>query len=218
VNEIRKGSIIMQLVPVIMPLIQTMESVLIVDGFVRHYGAALSIYLGGHVKTDATSSELKDFLGTVAIVANDPHGSSTIVSATYHKTKSTTHAEFQFDTQQAKVARDLIERQRIEIELPAFEERANVLLRFYQSNVGDTRVGSKKTGEKAVIEAVSPKPLAVVYETELAKEQIKHVTRADEKNLYKKGFFVDCYVERSRGRPVAYRIVAVREIIDLPDD
>ncbi len=76
----------------------------------------------------------------------------------------------------------------------------------------------KRSGEKAIIEAVHPKPLAVVYETELAADRIKHETEQGDRNLYKLGFYVDCYVERLNGKPVAYRVTQVHNIIDLPDD
>jgi hypothetical protein len=88
---------------------------------------------------------------------------------------------------------------------------------FVQTTVKPSEVG-RKTKLQAVIEAISPKPLGITFETDLARERIESEIREDEKNVYKKGFFVDCYTERLSGKPVAYRITAVRDIIPLPDD
>jgi hypothetical protein len=218
VKDIRKGSMIVELVPMILPLIENMDRVLIVDEFVRRYGGVLQGYISGRRSEQASRSDLKDFMGQVAIIATDPDASATIASATYHETKTTKRVEMTFGTQDAKRARDEIERQRISIELPAYEVHERVLMTFYQSNLGDPSVGAARTGERVIIEAIDRKPLALIYETERAKERIKHETSADERNLYRKGFLVDCFVEKQKGKRVAYRVTDVHDVIDLPDD
>ena len=218
VKEIRKGSIIVELIPMILPLIENMDRALIIDGFVNRYGGILKRYIAGERVPDASRSDLKDFMGSVSVIATDPNGIAAISSAVYHETKTTKRVELEFNTEGARKARDTIESQRVEIDLPAYEKLERVLMRFFQSNLGNPTVGSKKTGERVVIEAISDKPLAIIYETDRAKERIKHETSEEEGNLYKKGFFVDCYVEKSSGKPVAYRITDVHEVIQLPDD
>ncbi len=47
---------------------------------------------------------------------------------------------------------------------------------------------------------------------------MKHeITEADE-NIFKKGFMVDVNVETKGGRPVAYRVTNLHQVIDLPED
>jgi len=215
VKEIRNGSIIVELIPIIQPLIQTMDTALIVDAFVTRYGGIIQRYINGQKEENATKSDLKDLMGQVAVIANDPNGKSSITSFVYHETKTTKRVEVTFDTKDAKKARDVIERQRIDIDLTAYEVHENVFMTFYQSNVKTPAPGAK-TGEKVIIERIHKKPLAIIYETEMASERIKYETKEDDRNLYKKGFFVDCYVEKSNGRPVAYRVAAVHNVIDLP--
>ncbi len=217
VKEIRQGSTIVELVPVLAPLIANMDTVLIVDEFVERYGGMLKAFARGERQPDATRSQLKDFADAVTVIAHETNGKAVISSAIYHETKTTKHVEIQFDTGEARQAQDLIERQRREIDLPAYHTVENVLMVFWQSNLKEPQPG-QRTGEKAVIEDVYPKPLAVVYETDLARERIKHEIGEGERNLYKRGFFVDCYVQRLNGKPVAYRISNVREVIDLPGD
>jgi hypothetical protein len=217
VKEIRKGSTIVELIPQLAPLIANMDAALIIDNFVRRYGGAIQSFIAGHKLPDASRSDIKDMLGAVTAIANDTDGRAIISSAVYHETKTTKRVEIQFDTAQAREAKAVIERQKADLELKAFEPFENVLMVFWQSNLKDPSTG-KRTGERAIIETVWPKPLAVVYETDLAADRIKHETEQGDRNLYKLGFYVDCYVERLRGKPVAYRVTEVRDIIELPDD
>lgn len=218
VTEISKGSIRAVIVPMIKSLISTMDGALIVDGFVNRLNEILKKFISGRKKEDASRGELKDFLGSVLAVAHDTDGKAIISSAEYHETKTTKRVTLEFNTQEAQQARDQIEKQRIEIELPSYEPRERVLMRFYQSNLGDPAVGRKNTGERVIIEDITQKPLQIIYETERAKERIKYETSEDEKNLYRKGFIVDVYVQRSQGKPVAYRITDVHEVFDIPDE
>lgn len=217
VKEIRKGSVILELIPQLAPLIATMDTVMIVDNFVTRYRALLGAFLAGSAPPSIDKGTAKAFLDTVKVVAKDPKGKATIRSAVYKENGSEKHIELQFVADEAVRARQLLERQVIEHDTPVFETKENVLMVFWQSNLKDPKTG-KKTGERVIIETVSPKPLAVVYETALAGERIKHEMEQGERNLYKLGFYVDCYVERLQGKPVAYRITNVRDIIELPED
>lgn len=216
VKEIRAGSIIADLIPFIEPLIRNMDSALIVDDFIRRYGGMLQrLFRGDKVET-ATRNDLDDFMRQVAVIANDPDGKSAISSVEFHQTARTTRASVTFDTKEATRAQTVIESHRREIEAKAYEVHKNVLLVFWQSNVKDVETG-RRSGERATVEAVSDKPLAVVYDSELAEARIKHETRDGERNLYKLGFYVTLRVEKLRGNPVAYRIEEVHDIIELPD-
>lgn len=57
-----------------------------------------------------------------------------------------------------------------------------------------------------------------MYASDLAKERIKHEVREADDNIFKKGFVVDVIVVSRNNRPVAYKIVQVYEVIDLPDE
>jgi len=217
VKEIRRGSIIADLVPFIQPMIQNMDTALIVDGFIRRYGEILRKYAGGNIEEDAKKSDVKDFTGQVAAIANDTKGNIRLSSAQFHQTKNTTRVSFDFDTKEARKIEKTAQEHIKQIEAKAYEVKNNVLLVFWQSNLKDAQKG-KRSGEKAIIEDVSDKPLAVVYDSELAEEKIKHETKDGDRNVYKLGFYVTCRVERLNSRPVAYRISEVHDIIELPDD
>lgn len=66
-----------------------MDQALIVDGFVRRYGAKIKQYIEGSKDESATRSDIKDLMSTVELIANDNDGKSAISSVEYHKTKTT---------------------------------------------------------------------------------------------------------------------------------
>ncbi|MEI9901801.1 MAG: hypothetical protein WDN31_18755 [Hyphomicrobium sp.] len=126
VKEIRQGSTIIELVPHLAPLIANMDAILVVDGFVRRYGGAIKSYIAGDRLPDASRAEIKDFLGAVTVIANDPDGKAIISSAVYHQTKATKRVEIQFTTREAREAKAVIERQKADLELKAYEVKENV--------------------------------------------------------------------------------------------
>ena len=69
-----------------------------------------------------------------------------------------------------------------------------------------------------VIEAISEKYRPLVYASKLAADRIKDEIRNSPGNIYKKGFDVDVNVETKQGRPVAYRVTHVHDVIDMADD
>ncbi|MBU2532761.1 MAG: hypothetical protein KKB37_08470 [Alphaproteobacteria bacterium] len=217
VREIRNGSTIIDLVPMIAPLISDMNTVLIIDGFIRRFATVIDGYASGQRDDDLKRPAIVDFNNTVRAIATDPDAIVQISSAEYHRTKTTERAVYEFDTSKARAAQQLLERHRIELDLPAHELFENVLMRFFQSNLRDGEPG-KRTGERVIIEQVHPKDLAVTYETDLVQERIKHETTQGERNIYKIGFLVDCYLQKTNGKPALYRITNIRQVFDLPDD
>jgi hypothetical protein len=216
VRHIHASDIVLELVPLIQNVISSMDAALIVEDFSMRYGSRLKALFEGK-KEPASRGDLKDFMNQVAVIAIDPNGKATISSAKYHETKTTKNVIIEFDTKQAKEAESTIKEQKKEIELKALEYFENVFMVFFQSNLKDPDILGP-TQEKATIEAIFPKPLSIVYGSDLAKERIKHETFNGLRSIYKLGFYVDVYVERFNGKPVAYKIAAVREIIELPED
>lgn len=219
VREVRAGSIEADLVPWallgVSAVINAMDQVLIVEAFVRAYGARLSNYFreGGR-DAEASKSDLKDFMGAVAAIANDPDGKATLKAVYFEGSAKKVKAAIAFDTPQARQAVRQIEGQRLEIEHRSSADYTRVLMVFSQSNIKDTTVG-KRTGERVTIESILEKDLPLIYASDLAEQQIKHEIRVADENVYKKGFVVDVNVETRGGNAVAYRVTNVHQVIDL---
>jgi hypothetical protein len=216
VKEVRKGSIEAQLIPLAYnTIISALDHALIATEFVKTVSARFDHFRakGGRLPA-ASKTELTHIVDTIAAVANDTGGSARIASVRYRKSGKITDFAMEFDTSAARRAVEEIEAQYREISAVADFDFENKLLTFFQSN----RKDADRTGEKGVIEDISTQPLAVVYASDLARERIKSEMLSGDRNVYKLGFFVDVNVQTRAGRPVAYRITSVRDVIELPDD
>jgi hypothetical protein len=220
VREVRAGSIEADLIPWALQglssVINVIEQIQIIDKFVRTYGGRLTTYIGGSKEPDATRSDLKDLMGAVSAIANDPNGRATLEAVVFEDGKKKIKAAISFNTKQARQAQVQIEDQRLMLEASASADHKRVLMVFKQSNVKDATMG-KRTGERVVIEEISPRELPLIYASDLAEQRIKHEVREADDNVYKKGFVVDVNVQIVGGKPAAYRVTNIHQVIDLPD-
>jgi hypothetical protein len=220
VREVRAGSIEADLIPWavqgLSSLVNVIEQIQIVEKFVRTYGGILGKYLHGSKEADATRSDLKDFMGAVSAIANDPNGRATVQAVAFEDGERKIKAAMTFDTSQAREAQRQIEEQKLLLEAGSSADHQRVLMVFKQTNVKDTTMG-KRTGERVMIDDISPKDLPLIYASELAEQRIKHEVREADENVYKKGFIVDVNVQLLGTRPVGYRVTHVHQVIDLPE-
>lgn len=224
VREVRVGCIEADLVPVITigallaGTYATMTVANTVHEFVERWGGTIQ-KLGrrrGERLEGATKAELQTVMQQVAAVAAVP-GARLELSAVITKNGKQEQTALRVVTSnEATTATENATEQRLEMEKTTDADHKRVLLRFTRTDTKRGRVG-KKAVEHAVIEAISPRDLAVIYASELAEQRIRHEI-VERDSVYWKGFVVDVNVEFSRGRPVAYRVMHVHDVIDLPDD
>jgi hypothetical protein len=221
VKEIRKGSFIVELLPFVpflmmgsAELMHNVEQINAVNEFVRTYGTKIKAYFKKNGKVpDATRSDLKDFMDGVTAIANDPDGKATIQAAVFEDQKKKVRAAISFNSREASRGVENIERHRL-LEKRDAADRPRVLMAFRQANVKDSPVG-KRTGERVVIEEISEREHPLIYASELAEQHIKHEIREAEDNLFKKGFVVDVNIMTKAGKPIAYRVTNLHQVIDL---
>lgn len=221
VKQVREGSIEAELwnygVAAGGIAITHMDQIIVLEEFVKTYGRRLaSLFTDGGRLPNGTKSELNDFAGQVAAIANDPNGSATIKAATYENKQRQVKAAIRFDTEQAKIAETQIAAQKLELESKSDAEHKRVLMRFVRPSI-EKVASHKRTGERALVEAVFDKPLSVFYASDLAREKIQHELKAGDGNVFRLLFDVDVNVEMSKGKPVAYRVMAVHDITDSPE-
>ncbi len=226
VSEVKEGSIIAILIPAIGSglffagkAIEHMDKILIVDEFVRRYGGKLASYFGkGGREREATKGDLRDFHNAVAAIANDPNASARLEAAHFEDGIKQIRASFTFSTPQARIAEQEIQSHRLELEHSTSADHERVLMVFTRSDVQSADL-HKRSGERATIESISPKPRPLIFASQITEERIRHEIRDEEDdNVFKKGFVVDVNVELRHGMPIAYRITNLHDIIDLPDD
>lgn len=217
VREVRAGCIEADLIPLALAtLIDQMDKAIIVEEFVRRYASRLSAYFNGGRAPDVTRSDLKDFMGGIAPIANDPDAKATLQAAVFEDGDRKVKVALQFSTPEARTAQKEIEAHRVALEAVSRADHERKLMYFTRSDVGDATIG-KPSGERVRIDELHPKPLALTYASELAEEKIKHYIREADENVYKKGFVVDVNVQTKNGRPTAYSVKHVHDVIDLPD-
>jgi hypothetical protein len=220
VREVRKGSIEADLVPWaikgLSAVVNVIEQIQIVEKFVRTYGALLKTYTGGSQEPEASRSDLKDLMGAVAAIANDPNGKGSLRAVVFEDGKKKIKAAVSFDTGEAREAQRQIEDQRMVLDATASADHERVLMIFMQSNVKDTPMG-KRTGQRVTIEEIAPRDLPLIYASDLAERRIKHEVREADENVFKKGFIVDVNVQLVGGKPAGYRVTNLHQVIDLPD-
>ncbi len=217
VTEVRPGSIIADLAPFVTTIIDFIDKAMIVEDFVRRYADRISAYFSqGGRDARASKRDLKDVVDAAAAIARDPNASAIIEAVAFEKTKSRTRFAFKFDTSQARIARAQAEAHKEELDRRTRADRERVLMWFKRSDKDDSDIG-KRSGERVVVGAISDSDLPLIYASELAEQQIKAETRNPDVNIFTRGFVVDLNVQMKGGRPVAYAVTSVHQIIDLPD-
>jgi hypothetical protein len=227
VAEVKEGSIVAHLIPYFMmaggagvaawAAIEGMDKIMILEDFVTRYGGRIANYFkhGGRDK-EASKCDLKDFHNAVAAIANDPNGAAKLETAVFEDGEKKIRAAFKFTTQDARIAEGEIASHRLEIEKSTSADHERVLMVFVRSDVRGADAG-KRSGELVTIESIAPKPLPLIYASQLAEQRIKYEIR-DEESVYRKGFVVDVNVELRRGKACAYRVTNLHQVIELPDD
>jgi hypothetical protein len=129
-----------------------------------------------------------------------------------HKVK----AAFKFNTAEARIIRDQVEAARHQLERKTGDTVERVLLTFTRTDIGLPAVG-QGTGERVKIESISDKSLPLIYASSLAEERMKYEIIEASENVYKKGFVVDVIIETRNGKPAAYKVSHVHDVIDLED-
>jgi hypothetical protein len=221
VKEVRAGSIVADLIPValqVLPLVAAeVDKVFLAVEVVERWRSKFTSLMAGIVPDGASKNDLKRWLNAVEHIARDPNASSTLEASEFVDGKRQLRSSFTFRTADALKIESVIdgEFERLDAKKQADHER--VLMVFTRSDVGNAPVG-KRSGERVVISEISERPLAITYGSELAEQRIKHEIRESDDNIFKKGFNVDVKVQMVSSRPVAYSIMNVHDVIDLPEE
>jgi hypothetical protein len=195
-----------------------MDQVLIVEQFVRAYAGRLGVYFTPGGRLDYPSKgELKDFIGQVAAISRTKNGKRSIRVVSYEDGKREVRASIEFTTQEATRATQQIEDHKNELDAITAADHERELMIFKRSDVGSADIGVR-SGERVIIESISEGDMALIYGSPLAEQRIKDQMRNKDENIYHKGFVVDLNVQTRNGKPIAYAVMHVHQIIDLPPD
>lgn len=213
--DVRKGSIILELLPVLAPIISTAEATNTAVAFVTNLKRIVTqMRVPGGRAPDASTAQLKNLNDTVRAVVNDTDGALEISAR--HKNGKVLQ-EIIIKKEDARTIEANVSAQRKEIEAKSNAQYERVLMRLHQSSVDHLRV-DKRTSEKGIVERIDQTPRTLIYASDLAGQRIKDEILKDHGNPYQKGFIVDLDVETVAGKPRLYRILHVHDVIDLDDE
>lgn len=221
VKEVRSGSVIAEFLAgltVVSGVVNYLDQALILEDFVRRWGARVQALIQGRTEEmPDNKAELSDWANAVSAIARDPASSHRLEAAVFEDEKKQVRASFVFTSVEARTAQAAIEDRRRALEKPNNTQYDRVLMIFTRSDIHKAEIG-KRSGERVTIPEVYDKPLALMYASEIAEGTIKTEIRDAEDNVYKKGFVVDVNVQTRNGKPIAFAVTAVHQVIDLPDD
>lgn len=221
VKQVRAGSIIADLIPIIAPALPIIasnaEQIWQAVEFIEKWGERISKLASGLIPDNSSRADLKIIADATAAIARDPKASSTLEAVTFEDGKRQVRASFKFNTTVAESVQKTITAEYKRLDEKIDDAVSRVLMVFTRSDVNDAPK-DKKSGERVVIYEISNRALPIMYASDLAEQRLKHEIRDADDNIYKKGFVVDVLVVRRAERPIVYKIVQVHEVIDLPDD
>jgi ribosomal protein S17 len=126
-------------------------------------------------------------------------------------------ASFEFTTPEARTVEANIETRIERLAKPDTKPRERVLMRFTRTDVHDATV-NKRTGERVVIDELSPKNKPVMFLSEMVEHEIRAAIRDADENVYKRGFVVDVVCQVSGDKVLAYAVKALHSVIELDDE
>lgn len=218
VKEVKQGSIIATLQPYI-PLLanahEAVSMVMLAEDFIVRYGQRISTYLKkGARLPDVSKSELVGYMKQVSAIANNPGSRIELAAVEIKEGRKSIRSVVKFTTEDSRKIKDNIEDHLSILDRIKNRDYNRVLMFFTQSNTKISTVG-KKSGELVMVEDIHSKPLSLIYGSDIAEQRIKHEIVNEPDNIYKKGFVVDVIVVEKYGRPVAYSVTNVHQVIDL---
>lgn len=104
VKEVRRGSIVADLIPNIPDLIGIMDGVLIALGFGALFSKRVRDLIQGRHLEDVSKTDLKEIGETIRSVSNDADGTMTIESVKYEQGVWNKNLEISFSTKEARQA------------------------------------------------------------------------------------------------------------------
>lgn len=225
ITKIESNCILAELAPAL-PLLGTLAPVLTdantVYDFVSNTGKAID-WLKGLATTRGLQAEdipySKKRIGhlrdVVNLVAKNSGANLGLSALKYEESTGTDRAllEINFSEKDCRLAELGATNALAALDVREIADREKVLMYFHQTNVEDPK-SFGRTGDKAVIDSISPEPLSVYIIPETGQQKVRFVLDDKNHNPLHTGFVVDVNIEHDRrGRPRLYRVIRVHDVI-----
>ncbi|WP_135211457.1 hypothetical protein [Vitreimonas flagellata] len=228
ITKVRSGSIIAELAgasQILGAIVSAMDYTIIFRDFVTLVEAQITAFRAvgasgkvDHTKLGISKAQCEAYADFLKVVAESREGNLSLTAAEHldHSEDRTIVASFKFSADEALEARRGALITLSALEYAGDSDHKQVLMYFHQTNVDDPK-DSGRTGDRAIIKAISDRDLPVYFASEIDRERIKSLWDDAKFNPFKASYRVDVNVEVDRNdKPRFYRVTHLHEI--LPDD
>lgn len=209
VKEIRSGSIIVELVELAtVGMIPFAENINTVLDFATYFKSSINYFLKGEGKEPELSPVEYRELSTILNPVAKDKGSQFNLSTTVNGNVT---MNFNLNSNETNAIQNIFEKEIKKLKLPELSDEIEerVMLTFFQAR---SDINSK-VGNKGIIEALSKKPMNIVFDKEELKSEVLH----SETNPLKTAYLVDAKIETIHNKPSTYRIVKLHEYFEIDE-
>lgn len=233
ISRLQSGSIEAEIVPLLMvvgSVVPYMEGALVVRDFTKWIGTRIRGFAGigtvsgapdasGYDLSREDAHDLREFIKPICGKKAAELG---IRHAKFHRKNGEREIVAEYDFEENALNRAHVNLGRfIEVSdaetdtTPNQKRYVEVLMRWHQASV-EAGKERGRTGDKAVIEAVTEKPLPVYFPIQT--QDLKRRMAQDEPHIFRKGYIVDVMVDMIDSEPKLYRVVQLHSVVDLGDE
>lgn len=187
-------------------IIPFMENMNVIFDFSAYLKNIFDFYKNGKgEKPELKPQEAKNLKDLLNITANDNQGEMAI-GAVSKSNKGNIFNNCTFNFIESNGVQNMLEREMKDLKsVSETETHTRQLMTVFQMRKGEG------IGNKAIIDAISKKPLSLLFESDALENEILNTMD----NPMKKAYFVDVTLMTANGNPVAYKVTNLHEKIDL---
>lgn len=210
VNKITEGSIDIHLVELVsIGIIPFVENANLIMDFAKHLKSVYDYFtFSKGEKPELTPSELRDLHDMITIPAKDSNGSMDI-QVIKGDVDNVIFSGCTFNYMESNGLQNRINNDLDSIK--SITEQGEIYSRQLMTIYQLRKNPASSTGNKAVIDAISDKHLGLVFDSDDLKEAILE----SEQNPMMKAYLVDVMMLFANGKPAAYKVIALHDVIDL---
>ena len=210
VNKITEGSIDIHLVELVsIGIIPFVENANLIMDFAKHLKSVYDYFtFSKGEKPELTPGELRDLHDMITIPAKDSNGSMDI-QVIKGDVDNVIFSGCTFNYMESNGLQNRINNDLDSIK--SITEQGEIYSRQLMTIYQLRKNPASSTGNKAVIDAISDKHLGLVFDSDDLKEAILE----SEQNPMMKAYLVDVMMLFANGKPAAYKVIALHDVIDL---
>lgn len=202
IKEVRSGSIVVELVAQTLPIVPLVWQGGTLSEWLSSAKGVLEWLLGQKDKPprEIQKSDLKQWKAILEPVAKD---SASQMNFTVSDSAQVTINQFSFNSADANAAQNRIRRELDAMDDPVEHIHLRKLMYWYQTKFDQ----DSHTGDKAIIESISKRPMKVIFENLAVKEAMLAGEARFNKPWHKLAYVVDVEVQTIMGEPKMYTIL-----------